>query len=292
MTTMKTTMTKEKRAAVYLALASVKDSYGSAGAAFPKFLEETNRDLSEESVLAYIDSLDGVDEDGKRLAAATKNLRKTAMTSRIRVLLDQLPSMSALGKWNVERVLKKIPRDRINPGVSPDRYPSSEEVEKFVRESKDKKLALLVEFLANTGLRIAEALGILLSDIDPNAKHVRIRIVGKGKKERWVVVPKKLVDRINERFHGKTWLFEHQGKQFSQTGVCNRVKYQSLLVLGKPYTPHSFRHYFATNWIPKIGAKKVANYLGHSSVATTLAAYDHSVLKYEDLYGNDEGGSK
>lgn len=282
---MTSTMTREKKTEVVAALLNVKDTYGSSGAAFPKYLEKNNLGLSEASVQSYIDSLDGVDEDGKRLAAATKNLRKTAMTSRIRVLLNQSPALSALEKWKVEQVLQKIRHDRINPGVSPDKYPTEEEVEKFVRDCKDKKVALLVEFLSNTGLRIAEALDILLSDIEANTKHVRIRIAGKGRKERFVMVPKNLTDRIIKRFKSTTWLFEHSGKQYSRVGMCNRLRYLTVLNLGKQYTPHAFRHYFATLWIPKIGLKKVANYLGHSSPAMTAQLYDHSVASYADFYG-------
>lgn len=284
---MTTTMTKEKKASVVAALLSIKDTYGSSGAAFPKYLEKNNLGLSEASVQSYIESLDEVDENGNRKSAATKNLRKTAMTSRIRVLLNQLPLLSTIEKWKVEQILQKIPRDRINSGVSPDRYPSSEEVERFIRDCKDKKVALLVEFLASTGLRIAEALGILLSDIEANAKHVRIRISGKGRKERHVMVPKELIERIVKRFKSTVWLFEHNGKQYSRVSVCNRLRYLTVLNLGKQYTPHAFRHYFATLWIPKIGLKKVANYLGHSSPAMTAQLYDHSVASYADFYGTE-----
>lgn len=157
--------------------------------------------------------------------------------------------------------------------------------------------ALLMELMYGTGVRVSELVGISLDDIDFNGLRLRIR--GKGKKER--IVP--LAD-FHIKFIQKYLSVRHEivkdgtintdklfinklGTKLTDRSV-RRILEKYLKIAGLPidFTPHSFRHSFATHMLEN-GAdlRTIQTLLGHSSLSTTQK-YTHlnlsDILKIYD----------
>jgi integrase len=164
---------------------------------------------------------------------------------------------------------------------------SKNDVEVVVSRAKPK-VALLVKFLANTGLRISELTGIKKSDLDAyDVDYMRIRIQGKGNKTRFVFVPYSLYQEVKAVFSADTiFLFaSRSGRQLSRINIYKQIGCAFEKYAGREgVTCHTLRHFFATQKIvfDKKDYKAVSKYLGHASVSTTLNLYTHSQLAPEE----------
>ncbi len=141
--------------------------------------------------------------------------------------------------------------------------------------------ALILEILYGTGIRVSELVGINLEDID--FEGLRIRIRGKGKKERFVPIAemhssmiKDYLQTRNEICKGysiaDTHLFINKyGKRLTGRSVRRIVeKYLNEAGLPIDFSPHSFRHSFATHLLEGGADLRIIQFLlGHSSLSTT-----------------------
>lgn len=157
-----------------------------------------------------------------------------------------------------------------------------------------RNLALL-ELLYSSGLRISEALGIKLKDIDFSNSFVKV--LGKGNKERIVPIGSKAVNAIkiyldfiqqtNFKFKRSDALFlSRRGKPLSPIEayrIINSILKQWSEAPQK--SPHTLRHTFATHLLNN-GAdiRSVAEMLGHSSLASTQVYTHVSIEKLKEEY--------
>ena len=134
--------------------------------------------------------------------------------------------------------------------------------------------AIITLFL-NAGLRASELINIDISDVDFNAK--RVRIVGKGNKERVVLLTQKSINAINKYLKTRTDkeepLFINAKKQrFKVRGieeVCEKA-YDLAGLKDKKYTTHTLRHTSATYLYKSCkDILIVKEFLGHNSLAST-----------------------
>ena len=143
----------------------------------------------------------------------------------------------------------------------------------------------LLELVYASGLRVSEVNGLNLSDIDLDAREVRVE--GKGSKERVIPMGNKAKDAI-ELYLAKTrslkagtdndkpLFINRYGERLSQRSIQKIVKrYAGSLGLGSRVHTHTLRHSFATHMLEG-GAdlRIVQDLLGHSSPATTQG-YTH-----------------
>ncbi len=136
--------------------------------------------------------------------------------------------------------------------------------------------SLLFELLYGCGLRVSEAVGINLDDLDRSQQWVRVR--GKGRKERQTPYGSKAataLDRylsVRQGESGDMALFlNHRGTRLSSRGAHGIVKFYARMVAGdSSLHPHSFRHAFATHLLSD-GAdlRSIQELLGHSQLSTT-----------------------
>lgn len=139
-----------------------------------------------------------------------------------------------------------------------------------------RDLALL-ELLYASGLRISEACGLLLEDVDLDRSTVRV--LGKGNKQR--VVPMGApaasalgawVDARHLLAHDRspaTVFLGHRGGALDPR-VARRVVHAATAGSGQEVSPHGLRHAMATHLLAG-GAdlRSVQEMLGHASVGTT-----------------------
>jgi excisionase family DNA binding protein len=154
-----------------------------------------------------------------------------------------------------------------------------------IAKKLDEPYATLVLFLAITGLRIGEAVGIKRSDFDGDVLRVRRRIYeGKAdttktkKSARDLPIPDALRSRLFS-ISGREWIFESgNGTPVNPGNALKRYVRPAVRSLGiKIGGWHDFRHTLAT-MLRKHGwsAKVRADILGHSSLQVTDGVYDHA----------------
>jgi len=119
--------------------------------------------------------------------------------------------------------------------------------------------------------------------------YVKIRIMGKGKKERDVVILLSLYDDIQNVYNGKTWLFETKsGGQLDRKNVHKQIRRAGERI-GLSVHPHTLRHTRATDVCIRKGwsLKATANLLGHSTTGITADMYLHDSVDFNQLFEQD-----
>jgi integrase/recombinase XerD len=143
----------------------------------------------------------------------------------------------------------------------------------------------LLELMYATGVRVSEAAGLKVADVNLEVGY--IRCMGKGSKER--IVPlgrkaRKAVDsylkltrpHFSRRRASDSLLLTRQGKPFTRQGLWKIIKNRAMRAnLQKRITPHTLRHSFATHLLSG-GAdlRVVQEMLGHADISTTQT-YTH-----------------
>jgi integrase len=147
----------------------------------------------------------------------------------------------------------------------------------------EEPYSTLVIFLAATGLRIGEAIGIKWSDFEGDTVHIRRRIYERKEgttktksSERSIPVPSALLERMKLLGEGE-WVFRSRsGTPVDPKNAANRYLRPVAKELGIALGGwHDFRHTLSTQLLKRYPTKVVSELLGHSSVQTTLSVYQH-----------------
>jgi len=132
------------------------------------------------------------------------------------------------------------------------------------------KIEALIDFLFATGTRKAELLNLKRTDFD--MKNCRVKLFGKGKKERFVYFNNKVKKEIELYFTTEP----EQINAFNITLM--KLHYMVKLLskyLGKKVYMHLFRHSGARNMLMKdVPLLFVSKILGHSSIQSTMRYTD------------------
>ena len=162
-----------------------------------------------------------------------------------------------------------------------------------------KRDLLLFELLYGCGLRISEAVGLDLSDIDQDERWLRVR--GKGRKERQVPYGTKasaalqawLDERHFTRQHEAVFT-NHRGGRLSDRGARNIISFYARAFLrDSSIHPHTLRHAFATHLLND-GAdlRSIQELLGHARLSTTQKYTHVSITDLVRVYDNAHPHSK
>lgn len=144
--------------------------------------------------------------------------------------------------------------------------------------------ACILELLYSTGIRVGELVNIKLNDIDFSQN--RIKILGKGNKERYVLFGKKCRNLLNNYLNnGRPNLLKRKTDYLflNKRGTGVSVRTTEMIIddivrkssIKFNVSPHTLRHTFATHMLDN-GAdlNSVSELLGHSNLNTT-AIYTH-----------------
>jgi integrase/recombinase XerD len=151
------------------------------------------------------------------------------------------------------------------------------EVEDVLKAIPNFKHRTIIMFIYSTGARVAECVNIKLSDIDSKRMQVNIH-EGKGLKQRQVPLSPVLLDRLRRYFKKEkpsVYLFEgaKKGCHISVSAVreiCVKARYRTPHIK-KQYTPHTFRHSFATHHLEAgTNLLLIQQFMGHSDLRNTL----------------------
>lgn len=251
---------------------------------FTSFVRDNDLKLNPATLLAYVDYLDQEYAEG-RCAASSHATYISALCTALTTIADQMNLTDAgrLAFEHVKKTANKRKKKVQTKAVDPDEIPSLEELRLLVSSTKDRTIALIVEFLIHSGARISETLAIRLSDITVKRSYAEVTLRGKKSKERKIKVDKDLIARIREHFAGSTWLFEHHRRQYSRVSVTQRIKIEALKYIGRDISAHTIRHSVLSHLMRQTGrVKAVQELAGHSSAATTLDRYVHDSFTWEE----------
>lgn len=214
---------------------------------------------------------------------STVSLQKQALKKALLVSIG--PDITLAHRAQLDLIFKEIKVGRIDAKVSHSKVLTQEEIDTLIEHSTERN-KLLIRFLSETGVRIAEMLSARIENCNVQQSFVFIKVIGKGRKERTIFIKKELYEQIKETFNGIVYLFESGShKRLDAANVWYSIK-QASRAIGRHVHPHMMRHSFATNTLLHKGKslKAISNYLGHSTTAITADMYVHDALKPEDLF--------
>ena len=158
---------------------------------------------------------------------------------------------------------------------SADRELSREEYQRLVqaaRNKKDTRMALLLQLMASTGIRVSEIRYVTAEAVEK--KSVCIRLKGKI---RTILLPDKLCGKLRQylkekRIRTGPVFLTRTGRAMDRKEIWAKMKRlcQSAGVEAKKVFPHNLRHLFARSFYAvQKDIAKLADLLGHSSIETT-----------------------
>lgn len=149
----------------------------------------------------------------------------------------------------------------------------------------------LLELLYGCSLRISEACGLKLGDV--NFRSKTLRVLGKGSKTRIVPIGEKSLkifgDYLNSREtvpHSNNFLYTKKLKNLQVRSAYNIVKKILSLNLDlKKLSPHLLRHSSATHMLDNGGnLMAIKEILGHSNLSTTQIYTHTSIERLKNVY--------
>lgn len=268
-------------------MARLSDNYAFARRSFIGWVREQGQGLNIETVKEYFRAL-----NQGNAAASTIRVKRAAVKSALRKLAFTEPLESytmlesALGRLDKEPDTKA---PKINQaGIDEDRIITEKEYHDLINGARSERQRLFIRFLFGTGARVSEALGVLKKDVKKSGHWYKIKVMGKGKKERVLVVPEELVNDIRAvcTVEESPFLFHTTtGRAYSRCYVSAQIMKLGWDILGKRISAHTMRHSFATLQIKKTHKiKGVSSYLGHSSSSITLDMYVHETLTRKEIF--------
>lgn len=205
-------------------------------------------------------------------------LRQNGLSSRS--IVRKMSSLRSFMAWMLEEgivetnplaVMELPQRSRPLPKVL-----TQVEVQRVLQWTETAQEALVLQLLYGCGLRVSELTTLRVNQVDALAQFVRC--VGKRQKERLVPLAASTVRALeiylnqHPELEANAYLFPHpqqKGQPLPRKAIwmlCQRL----AIRLGKPLSPHTLRHSFATHLLEN-GAdlRMVQELLGHASIATT-----------------------
>jgi integrase/recombinase XerD len=153
----------------------------------------------------------------------------------------------------------------------------------------------LLELMYACGLRVSEAIGLDLSDVDLEEGMLRAR--GKGSKERIVPVGRRAVSALElYLLRGRPVLVgiqvqsrlfvNHRGGSLTRQGLYKIIQNHAHTAgLAEQMTPHTLRHTFATHLLAGgCDLRSLQEMLGHADLATTQIYTHLSAERLKDTY--------
>lgn len=160
---------------------------------------------------------------------------------------------------------------------------SDEDLERIYESAGQPRNVMFCKLLAGTGLRISEALRLVLDDVQDDRLRVR---QGKGRKPRWVPLSRQLqrellryIDRVRPETKSDRLFPNRAGDPWTRSSaeeLMARIRRDTKL----PVKAHAFRHTFGTEYMRRGGEiDRLRRILGHTTFRMTA--------KYARLAGVD-----
>lgn len=210
---------------------------------------------------------------------------------------------------NREQIIETNPAKGIHApkrGKGLPKFLTEEEMEEILSNIKidtpsGYRNRVILELLYASGMRVSELSGLNFSDL--NIDNNEIKVVGKGSKERIVLISNRVKEMLQNYIKTVRPLINTEGPKQETTEsspvFINKTGYRlhpqsirtaikdtvNYIQLPKHVTPHMFRHSFATKLLNH-GAdlRIVQELLGHASISNTQIYTHVSLTHLKDVY--------
>lgn len=241
-----------------------------------KFIDYIDIDIKKvnyDTIRSYISYLYEKKYQAKSISRMISSLRSFFKYLKVNHIIKDNP-MTLISNPKLE---KKLPK-----------YLTINEVESMLNapDMSDKigiRDAFILELLYVSGIRVSELVNIKINDIETSER--RIKILGKGSKERYVLYGSRCQELLSKYIKVRNEFLKYPNDYLllSLTGrklnprevrnIINRIKIKAGVDIS--ISPHTFRHTFATHMLNE-GAdiRAVQELLGHENLSTTTI-YTH-----------------
>jgi site-specific recombinase XerD len=239
--------------------------------------ELTLEQLDAKHIVAFLDHLQGERRNSDR----TCNARLAAIKSFMAFVEHRVPS--ALEQV---RQIRSIPVKRTDTRLVPHLDVDEQRALLAVPDPTTRlgvRDRAMIHLALSGGLRVSELVGIRLDEVDFNGRYLEVRVRGKGRRERILILWKSVADAIRSwlAVRGKATapeLFLNAwGRPMSRSGfehvldgyVVAAVK-RCPSLRRKRVSPHVLRHSCAVNTLRATrDIRQVALWLGHATTQST-----------------------
>jgi site-specific recombinase XerD len=186
--------------------------------------------------------------------------------------------------WNPYRV-PRMQNRKTMPAIW-----SREDVKSFIENTPNLKHRAILSLLYGSGLRVSEAIQLKISDICSKTMQVRVDGAKHGT-DRYSILSESSLLILREYFRAcfkpghdrNDWLFPSSTKRtdhITRKTVAKTIQNRrEEMRLDKSFTPHTFRHCFATHLLEDgVELAYIQQLLGHWDIKTT-AVYTHLTSK-------------
>lgn len=254
---------------------------------------ESNMDHASLSLTVVRNFLSERSAQGQKKATLAREI--AALKSFFTFVQDRIgENTETLQQIEVPKVSKHIPR-----------VLSESEVESLLDSIDDSKyLGLrdkaIIEFMYSSGARVSEVCKLRVEDL--NFKEACAKVLGKGKKERLVLLGRPAIKALQAYLNlrgGKVVADEKEvfingrGSGLSERGIFKIIDKRSIAAGLSEVTPHTFRHSFATHLLNH-GAdlRSVQELLGHENLSTTQIYTKVSLARITQVYTENHPRAK
>lgn len=142
----------------------------------------------------------------------------------------------------------------------PVEFPREDEIRRLLKACSGPRDEAIIRLMAHSGLRLSEAAGLKVADVDVSAAP-RVKVLGKGQKVRFVPIPSKtalvlrryLRQRSESRWGACPSLWLGKCGPLSDRSIYNMVQATGQRA-GVTVHPHLLRHHWAHQFRSKGGA--------------------------------------
>jgi site-specific recombinase XerD len=157
---------------------------------------------------------------------------------------------------------------------------SVDEVARFWKSFRNFRDLAIVALMLLDGLRSCEVLQLQLEDLC--LSESRLRVLGKGSKERVLPLPTDTVQVLQNYLHWErpltnssalfvSWKGCQRGLPMTAAGLRSLFRYHRLLTRVPQANPHRFRHTFGTDMVRAgISLPALMHLMGHAHIHTTM----------------------
>lgn len=272
-----------------------------------------NRQVSKNTLLSYERDINQLVEyfknlDKKMFEATEEDLQKyiiylTTIGKSSATISRNVASIKAFYRYLVKN---KLVEENIANNISAPKVEKKElsilsvsEVERLLEQPSSKDLKgqrdkAMLELLYATGIRVTELVSLVITDVNVNAGHIKVK---KKNKERVIPVSNTALKYLKEYIENvrpllikteeePSLFINTNGQKMTRQGFWKILKqYKDEAKIEKELTPHTIRHSFAVHMLQN-GAelKSVQELLGHTDVASTMMYTHVADLKLRDEY--------
>lgn len=249
-----------------------------------KSLDKKMFEATEEDLQRYVVYLSTI---GKSNATISRNVASVKAFYRY-LLKNRLVSNNIASNLSAPKVEKK---ELSILSVS--------EVEKLLEQPslndlKGQRDKAMLELLYATGIRVTELVSLVITDVNVNAGHIKVK---KKNKERIIPISNTALRYLKDYIENarplliktedeQSLFINTNGQKMTRQGFWKILKqYKDEAKIEKELTPHTIRHSFAVHMLQN-GAelKSVQELLGHTDVASTMMYTHVADLKLRDEY--------